>query len=50
MGGGTELVFVEGHSKDDTYKVIEKAILANPGLEGKATPANREWEREMPSG
>ena len=35
MGSGTELVFVEGHSKDDTYKVIEKAILANPGFKAK---------------
>ena len=30
MGGGTELIFVEGHSKDDTYKAIEEAILSNP--------------------
>jgi SAM-dependent methyltransferase len=30
MGGGTELVFVEGHSTDDTYAVIEQAIAANP--------------------
>lgn len=30
MGRGTELVFVEGHSKDDTYKTIEKAIAENP--------------------
>ena len=30
MGGGTELVFVEGHSTDDTYETIEKAISANP--------------------
>jgi len=29
MGGGTELIFVEGHSKDDTYKAIEEAILSN---------------------
>ena len=26
MGQGTELVFVEGHSRDNTYAVIEKAI------------------------
>jgi ubiquinone/menaquinone biosynthesis C-methylase UbiE len=31
MGGGTELVFVEGHSKDDTYTAIERAIAARPG-------------------
>jgi glycosyltransferase involved in cell wall biosynthesis len=30
MGGGTELVFVEGHSKDDTYDTIERAIAAHP--------------------
>ncbi len=35
MGGGTELVFVEGHSKDETYDVIEKAISANPGCKAK---------------
>ncbi|MFB0533935.1 MAG: glycosyltransferase [Anaerolineae bacterium] len=30
MGQGTELVFVEGHSKDNTYAVIEKAIADHP--------------------
>lgn len=30
MGRGTELVFVEGHSKDNTYAVIEKAIADHP--------------------
>jgi len=30
MGGGTELIFVEGHSTDDTYSTIEKAINENP--------------------
>jgi ubiquinone/menaquinone biosynthesis C-methylase UbiE len=30
MGRGTELVFVEGHSKDDTYEVIERTIKAHP--------------------
>lgn len=30
MLGGTELVFVEGHSSDDTYAAIERAIAANP--------------------
>jgi SAM-dependent methyltransferase len=30
MGRGTELVFVEGHSKDDTYAAIEKAIADHP--------------------
>jgi glycosyltransferase involved in cell wall biosynthesis len=30
MGQGTELVFVEGHSRDDTYGAIEAAIAAHP--------------------
>ncbi|GAC1313587.1 MAG: bifunctional class I SAM-dependent methyltransferase/glycosyltransferase family 2 protein [Chloroflexota bacterium] len=30
MGRGTELVFVEGHSSDDTYAAIERAIAAHP--------------------
>ena len=30
MGAGTELVFVEGHSSDDTYGAIERVMAANP--------------------
>jgi SAM-dependent methyltransferase len=30
MGGGTELVFVEGHSSDDTYARIEREIARHP--------------------
>lgn len=30
MGRGTELVFVEGHSSDDTYTVIEHEIASHP--------------------
>jgi glycosyltransferase involved in cell wall biosynthesis len=30
MGGGTELVFVEGHSRDDTYAAIEKEMSLHP--------------------
>lgn len=30
MGAGTELIFVEGNSKDDTYAVIEREITAHP--------------------
>jgi SAM-dependent methyltransferase len=30
LGGGTELIFVEGHSTDDTYAEIERVIAANP--------------------
>lgn len=30
MGQGTELIFVEGHSSDETYSAIEKAIADHP--------------------
>ena len=30
MGGGTEIIFVEGHSTDDTYAAIERAIARHP--------------------
>jgi ubiquinone/menaquinone biosynthesis C-methylase UbiE len=30
MGRATEIVFVEGHSKDDTYAAIEREIAAHP--------------------
>jgi hypothetical protein len=30
MGGGTELIFVEGNSSDDTYATIEREIAAHP--------------------
>jgi SAM-dependent methyltransferase len=30
MGGGTEIIFVEGNSTDDTYEAIEKCISAHP--------------------
>jgi glycosyltransferase involved in cell wall biosynthesis len=30
MGASTELVFVEGHSRDDTYGAIERGIAAHP--------------------
>jgi len=30
MGRATELVFVEGHSKDDTYAAIEREIASHP--------------------
>jgi SAM-dependent methyltransferase len=35
MGAGTELIFVEGHSRDDTYQAIERAIAANPRRQAK---------------
>ncbi|MBI3976733.1 MAG: glycosyltransferase [Chloroflexi bacterium] len=30
IGGGTELIFVEGHSRDNTYETIERAIAEHP--------------------
>jgi SAM-dependent methyltransferase len=30
LGAGTELIFVEGHSRDDTYAAIEREIAARP--------------------
>ncbi len=30
MGQSTELIFVEGHSRDDTYSVIEKEMARHP--------------------
>jgi glycosyltransferase involved in cell wall biosynthesis len=30
MGNGTEIIFVEGNSKDNTYGMIEKVISAHP--------------------
>ena len=35
MGDGTELVFIEGHSQDDTYAAIERAIAAHPERRAK---------------
>jgi 2-polyprenyl-3-methyl-5-hydroxy-6-metoxy-1,4-benzoquinol methylase len=35
MGAGTELIFVEGHSSDDTYGAIEREIAANPSREAR---------------
>lgn len=35
MGAGTELIFVEGHSTDDTLGAIERAIAANPHRRAK---------------
>ena len=30
MGGGTEIIFVEGNSTDDTYEVIKQCVAAHP--------------------
>ena len=35
MGCSTELVFVEGHSHDDTYAAIEREIAAHPQMKGR---------------
>jgi len=34
MGRETELVFVEGHSKDETYPAIERELAAHPSTPG----------------
>jgi SAM-dependent methyltransferase len=31
IGAGTELIFVEGHSRDNTYEAIREGIANNPG-------------------
>ncbi len=31
MGGGTELIFVEGHSRDDTWAAIQQVAADHPG-------------------
>lgn len=36
MGAGTELIFVEGHSKDGTWEAIQREIAARPGRRLKA--------------
>lgn len=35
MGSGTEVIFVEGGSTDQTFETIEKHIQTNPGLNAK---------------
>jgi glycosyltransferase involved in cell wall biosynthesis len=35
MGGGTEIIFVEGNSTDDTHAVIEQSLAAHPDRNGK---------------
>jgi ubiquinone/menaquinone biosynthesis C-methylase UbiE len=36
MGAGTELIFVEGHSRDDTWQAIENAMARHPGRRTQA--------------
>ncbi|MEW6140862.1 MAG: glycosyltransferase [Thermodesulfobacteriota bacterium] len=35
MGGGTEIIFVEGHSSDNTYEAIRRAIASHPERRAK---------------
>lgn len=35
MGGGTELIFVEGNSSDQTYEAIRREIERRPGVRAK---------------
>ncbi len=35
MGAGTELIFVEGNSKDDTWGAIEREMARRPGVNAK---------------
>ncbi|HTL69038.1 MAG TPA: glycosyltransferase [Lacunisphaera sp.] len=35
MGAGTELIFVEGHSRDNTWEEIQRVARENPGLKIK---------------
>ena len=35
MGAGTELVFVEGHSTDDTWQAIEREMTRHPDVPGR---------------
>ena len=54
MGSKTEIVFVEGHSKDDTYAAIEREMIAHPSTPsqlfrqtgiGKADAVRRGFEK-----
>jgi SAM-dependent methyltransferase len=42
MGAGTQLVFVEGHSRDDTYAAIAREIAAHPERKCKLLRQNGE--------
>ena len=36
MGGGTEIIFVEGHSTDDTWETIQRVVAAHPERNARA--------------
>ena len=42
MGAGTELIFVEGNSTDDTYRAVEREIARRPGTRVEAVQATRQ--------
>ncbi len=50
LGSQTELIFVEGHSKDDTYAVIEQEIKRHPHIKAQLLKqtgigkANASWQ------
>ena len=35
MGSGTELIFVEGHSSDNTFEMIKSEIARRPHVDAK---------------
>ena len=35
MGAGTELIFVEGNSSDDTFAAVEREMASRPGIRAK---------------
>lgn len=47
LGAGTEVVFVEGHSKDDTWEVIQREVAAYSGplkLRMLRQPGKGKWD------
>ena len=48
MGGGTELIFVEGNSTDDTFATIEREIAAHPETARSARPVEEELVAAVP--
>ncbi|MGZ9234387.1 MAG: glycosyltransferase, partial [Anaerolineales bacterium] len=45
MGRGTELIFVEGHSRDDTYAAIEREIASHRFDEAQRKPSTPSLRR-----
>lgn len=40
LGSGVELIFIEGHSKDDTYAVIESEMAKHPAVKASLLKQN----------